>query len=78
MGEAMLGKLIFALGLLLAATPAMAKKPCEELKSEIEAKMQAKGVKSATLEIVASTEVKDATVVGSCDGGSRKITYKKG
>lgn len=71
-------RLALALGLMLAASPALAKKPCEELKSEIEAKLAAKGVKSATLEIVSAAEVKDATVVGSCEGGSKKITYKRG
>jgi large subunit ribosomal protein L7/L12 len=67
-------KLIIALSLSLLAATAWAKKPCEELKSEIEAKLQAKGVK-ATLKIVASAEVKDGKVIGSCDGGGSKIIY---
>jgi hypothetical protein len=50
-------------------------KQCEELKAEIDAKLQAKGVKNYTLEIVPAGEVKDQTVVGSCEGGTRKITY---
>ncbi len=46
-------------------------------KSEIDAKLQAKGVKSYTLEIVASADVKDEKVVGTCDGGTKKIIYKR-
>ncbi len=52
-------------------------KPCDELKSEIEAKLQAKGVKDYTLEIVPADQVKDQKVIGSCERGSKKITYSK-
>ena len=45
------------------------------LKAEIDAKLQAKGVKVYTLEIVPNENVKDEKVVGSCDGGSKKLTY---
>jgi hypothetical protein len=65
-----------ALGLVIAA-PAFADKNCEELKSEIAAKLDAKGVKGYTLEVVASEEVKDQKVVGSCEVGKKKITYTK-
>ena len=68
---------IFAV-LMLAAVPALAKKDCNELKSEIEAKITAKGVKAFTLEIVAGDAVKEGKVVGSCDGGAKKIVYKRG
>lgn len=54
------------------------KKPCEELKSEIEAKLKAKGVEKYTLDIVAAEEAKDAKVVGSCEGGTKRIVYKRG
>jgi hypothetical protein len=56
---------------------AAAAKPCEELKSEIAAKIDAKGVKAYTLEIVASDKVGDQKVVGSCDGGTKKIVYAR-
>ena len=69
---------IAALGFSLAIAPAYALKPCEELKSEIAAKLDAKGVKNYQLEIVATADVKEQTVVGSCEGGAKKITYKKG
>ena len=52
-------------------------KPCDELKGEIDAKLQAKSVANYTLEIVPTDEVKDQKVVGSCDGGKKKITYTK-
>ena len=52
-------------------------KPCEELKGEIEAKLKEKGVTNYTLEIIPADQVKDQTVVGSCDGGKSKITYTK-
>jgi hypothetical protein len=63
--------------LMLASSPAFAKKSCDELKAEIEAKIKANGVKSFTLEVVAG-EAKDGKVVGSCDGGAKKIVYKRG
>lgn len=64
--------------LALAATSAWAAKDCEELKSEIAAKLEAKGVAGYVLEIVANAEVGDRTVVGSCDAGTRKILYRRG
>ena len=51
---------------------------CEELKSEIETKLQAKGVKSYSLVIVPQENVKEGKVIGSCDGGTKKIVYKRG
>jgi uncharacterized protein DUF1161 len=70
--------LIAVAGLLMIATPALAAKPCEELKTEIDAKLQAKGVKSYTLTVVPSDSVKDEKVVGTCEGGTKKITYQRG
>ncbi|MFJ3685069.1 DUF1161 domain-containing protein [Pseudomonas sp. NPDC090208] len=55
-----------------------APKPCEELKAEIEAKIQAQNVSSYTLEIVRNDEVHDQNmVVGSCENGTKKIIYQK-
>jgi len=69
--------LTLLLGLLSGAALA-APKPCEELKQEIEVKIQASGVSTYTLEIVPSDEAKDPNmVVGSCEGGSKKIIYQK-
>ncbi|MFK0085722.1 DUF1161 domain-containing protein [Pseudomonas sp. NPDC090755] len=63
---------------VLATTALAAPKPCEELKAEIEAKIQARGVTSYTLEIVRNEDVHDQNmVVGSCEGGTKKIIYQK-
>lgn len=70
-------KLCFAL-LLALATPALAAKDCEELKAEIEAKLKAKGVKAWTIDIVGKDEQKEGRVVGTCDGGAKKLVYKRG
>ena len=62
----------------LASSALAAPKPCEELKAEIEAKIQAQGVTSYTLEIVVNEEVHDQNmVVGTCDNGTKKIIYQK-
>jgi hypothetical protein len=53
-----------------------ARKACEDLKAEIAAKLDAKGVKNYTLTPVKSEEVKpEEKVVGSCDAGTMKIVY---
>ena len=66
---------LFLIAALSMVGSAYAAKPCEELKSEIAAKIEAKGVKSYELDIVENEKVGDAKVVGSCDGGAKKITY---
>lgn len=71
-------KLVAVFVFCLAASPAFAAKDCEELKAEIAAKMDAKGVVNYTLTIVPTEAVKDEKVVGSCDGGTKKIVYKRG
>ena len=69
--------IIMLLG-MLASTAWAAPKPCEELKKEIEVKIQAAGVTSYTLEIVPNDEVKDQSmVVGSCEYGTKKIIYQR-
>ena len=71
-------KLILALGLLsIAGTALAAGKPCEELKTEIAAKLDAKGVSGYTLEIVDKGASTGGKVVGTCEGGSKEIVYKK-
>jgi hypothetical protein len=61
-----------------AIASASGMKPCEELKSEIAAKLEAKGVKNYALEIVPIADAKGQTVIGSCEAGTKNITYKKG
>jgi hypothetical protein len=69
---------ILAAVFILTEAPALALKPCEELKAEIAAKLDAKGVTNYQLAIVAAADVKEDSVVGSCEGGTKKITYTKG
>ncbi|WP_285418754.1 DUF1161 domain-containing protein [Pseudomonas sp. efr-133-TYG-5] len=73
----------FALAVIcgaLATSAFAAPKDCEELKKEIEIKIQANAVPSYTLEIVSKEEADKhdvAMVVGSCDNGTKAIIYQK-
>jgi len=59
--------------------PALAqKKDCGELKGEIEAKIKKNGVDKFSLDVVEADKQSDGKVVGTCDGGAKKIVYKKG
>ena len=60
-----------------ACSYAQAAKPCEELKSEIATKLDAKGVKSYSLEIVLKDQDTEGKVVGNCEGGTKKIVYRR-
>jgi hypothetical protein len=65
--------------LVLATAPAISQaKPCEELKSEIEAKIKNNGVPEFTLTIVEKDAPEEGKVVGTCDNGTKKIVYKRG
>lgn len=64
--------------LFLCASAFAQVKKCEDLKAEIEAKLDQKGVSGYTLEIVPADQAQDLKVVGSCDGGKNKITYARG
>src|SRR5258708_9741044 len=73
-------KLLATFGVLLfVSVPAHAQtaKPCEELKDEITKKLDAKGVKGYTLEIVAKDKDAEGKVVGTCDGDTKKIIYNR-
>lgn len=64
--------------ILISATSWAAVTSCDEIKSKIETKLEGKGVKNYTLQAVPKdTETKDR-VVGSCEGGSKKIIYTRG
>ena len=80
MKRALLVLALSVTSLLLLSFPVLAqKKPCEELKMEIAAKLDANGVKKYTLTIVDVKDVKDTDkVVGSCDGGTKRIIYVRG
>jgi hypothetical protein len=73
-------KLLAAVGVLLfVSVPARAQgpKPCEELKDEITKKLDDKGVKGYTLEIVDKDKDAEGKQVGTCGGGTKRIMYKK-
>lgn len=66
---------LLATGVIAFALPP---KNCDELKKEIADKLDAKGVKNYTLDIVATADVKpDAKVIGSCEAGTKKIVYTR-
>ncbi|MEE9911637.1 MAG: DUF1161 domain-containing protein [Deltaproteobacteria bacterium] len=70
--------ILLAAAMVFCGTSAFAEiKSCEELKTEIEAKLKAKGVKEYTLEIIPAEQVKDQKIVGSCEGGTKKISYSR-
>ncbi|KFE53685.1 DUF1161 domain-containing protein [Pseudomonas syringae] len=72
-------KLLLAVGLLsIAGTTMAAGKSCDEVKADIDAKIQAKGATSYTLEVVEKGSVTDKKVVGSCEGGTKEIVYQRG
>ncbi len=54
------------------------RKACEDLKSEIDAKIRKNGVETFTLSIVEANAEADGKVVGTCDGQTKKIVYKRG
>jgi hypothetical protein len=53
-------------------------KPCDELKGEIQARLEAKGVAHFSLEIVDKDAEAAGKVVGTCEAGSKKIIYTRG
>ena len=64
---------------LVFSGPALAqRKDCGELKGEIEAKIKKNGVDKFTLDVLEADAQSDGKVVGTCDGGSKKIVYKRG
>jgi Protein of unknown function (DUF1161) len=77
--------LVTAAGAEETAAPAAEKasssahKSCDDLKSEIAAKLDAKGVKGYTLTVGSPEDAaKDGKIVGSCDGGRQRVVYKRG
>ncbi|MBD8096950.1 DUF1161 domain-containing protein [Pseudomonas fluorescens] len=72
-------KFLLAVGLLsIAGTALAAGKPCDELKSELTAKLDAKGVQHYSLDVVDKGAAADGQVIGSCEGGTKEIVYKRG
>jgi hypothetical protein len=72
----MIAIVVIATAMLTAATAdAAGRKACTELKQEIAARIDARGVKHYTLEIVDPAATGVARIVGSCDGGTQRIVY---
>ena len=64
----------------LATSAIAAPKDCEELRKEIEIKIQAKAIPSYTLEIITAEEAKQhdsAMIVGTCENGTKRIVYQR-
>jgi hypothetical protein len=54
------------------------KKTCEDLKTKIAQKLDAKSVKGYSRDIAEKdADASDGKVVGTCGGGSNKILYRK-
>lgn len=69
--------LLAAVMFSLAGSALAAGKPCDELKSEIDAKLQAKGASGYSLDVVDKGSAADGKVVGTCEGGTQEIVYKR-
>jgi hypothetical protein len=73
-------KTLAAIGVLLFVPVCAYSQPgksCDDLKTEIAGKLDAKGVKGYTLDIVEKDKDSDGKVVGTCEGGAKKIVYSK-
>lgn len=71
-------KFVLASSLILMSFSASASGlSCDELKANIEKKLEGKGVKGYTLTVLDKAAESKARVVGSCEGGSKKIVYEK-
>ena len=68
---------VLFVALSILSTAAFAGKSCDDVKTEIAAKIDANHVASYTLDIVAADQVAERKVVGSCEGGSKKIVYTR-
>jgi hypothetical protein len=52
--------------------------PCDEVKTAIAAKLDAKHVEGYSLDVVPADQAgSDAKVVGVCEGGAKKIVYTR-
>jgi uncharacterized protein DUF1161 len=68
---------VVVLGMSGAAWAQSQRKDCNELKGEIEAKIKKNGVDKFSLDIVDMDAQAEGKQVGTCDGGTKKIVYKR-
>jgi hypothetical protein len=66
------------MGLVVSGSALAQRKDCGELKGEIEAKIKKNGVDKFSLDVLEADAQSDGKVVGTCEGGSKKIVYKRG
>jgi hypothetical protein len=52
-------------------------KSCDELKAEIQAKLDAKRITGYSLTIMAREDVKGHQIVGSCEGNTKRIAFNR-
>lgn len=70
--------IIFLAALIGAhSSHAAGRKDCDELRQEIATKLQTNGVSAYTLTIVSPETTTDGKIVGSCNGGTQRIAYRR-
>ena len=74
--------IVSALLICCSSQASAAIKSCEELKDEIATKIDARGVTSYRLTIVRNEEAENGTavdgkIIGTCEGGTKKIIYTR-
>jgi hypothetical protein len=65
------------LGMAVSGPALAQRKDCGELKDEIEAKIKKNGVEKFSLDVLDKDAQSEGKVVGTCDGGTKKIVYKR-
>ena len=78
MGKVIVAALVLGLSTVGINAAWAQKKDCNELKTEIEAKIKKNGVEKYTLDVVDVDAQAEGKVVGTCDGNTKKIVYKRG
>jgi hypothetical protein len=69
---------IAVVSLMTMALPGLAMgKSCDELKTEIETRIQSKKVTRFKLDVIPAGEPAAGKVVGSCEGGKKQIIYTR-
>jgi hypothetical protein len=64
-------------GLAVSGPVLAQRKDCAELKGEIEAKIKKNGVDKFSLDVVEAEKQAEGKIVGTCEGGTKKIVYKR-
>lgn len=65
------------IGLSLSGPALAQRKDCGDLKGEIEAKIKKNGVEKFSLDVLDADAQSEGKVVGTCEGGTKKIVYKR-